>query len=318
VNQEEDSEYLDRLAAYLELQAPRPITAGNFAEFVLDSDITLASGSAVEIQRATCIDGYNPEETSFEGKPKTGAELTEVTSFTGISAESTGGVQKHPGTVITGTDIPAGTTVIGVNEGAKTIKLSQEVGGEPGKEKLKAVGSYLNQRTVTVFVYFEGEALGLTEAERLAATKTKREAIVEYLQRFRELNFVVFCRPASFNPIFVKTKVHVLPGFTAATVEANVKAAIVNYLNPEIWGNPENASTGANSWLNATEGYNVVRYNQIIGAIEKVPGVAYVFKDGEGLKMGTAATPTGTTDITMTGPAPLPECPTTHVEVESG
>lgn len=308
--EEEDKAYLERLAAYLLLQAPRPITASNFAEMAL---LIPESVLGLKIGRATCIDGYNPSTHEFEGKPKeSGSELTEVTSYTGISAESTVLPQKHPGSRITGTGIPAGATVVSVNEGSKTIKLSVAPTSEPGKEKLKAIGSYGNERTVTVFVAKkEGDTSGENEYTSGIRTKVK-----EYLEERRELNFIIFVEPASYNEIRIKTEIVVLTGYTEATVAANVKSAIEGFLSPGTWGNPNSKETGANSWLNATQGANLVRYNQIIGVIEAVSGVQYVVSGSAGLSIGLEEAPgSKTADLTMIGPAPLPFTKAEHVEV---
>lgn len=308
--EESDKEYLERLANYLLLQAPRPITAANFAEMTL---LIPESVLGVKIGRATCIDSYNPETHEFEGKPKkSGSELTEVTSFTGVSAESTSLPQKHPGTRLTGTGLAVGTTVVSFNEGAKTIKLSVEPTSEPGKEKIKAIGSYANQRTVTVFVA-KKEGDTAAENEYTSGVRTK---VKEYLEERRELNFIIFVEPASYNEIRVKGEIHCLPGYTEASVVTNVKSAIESFLSPGTWGNPSAKETGANSWLNATQGANLVRYNQIIGVIESVPGVQYVASGSSGLSIGLEEAPgSKVADITMLGPAPLPFTKSEHVEI---
>ncbi len=115
------------------------------------------------------------------------------------------------------------------------------------------------------------------------------------------------------------TTIKVLPNFTAATVKANVETAVKAFLSPEKWGNPEAATTGANTWINYVGGirlYAIVRYNSIIGVIEAVPGVAYVKADGEGLKVGLEPTPTGTSDVPISGPAPLPQLTELEVKTE--
>jgi hypothetical protein len=234
VDQETDEEYQSRLAAELVLQAPRPITAANFAEMALVAPSSLLP-TGVEISRATAIDGYNPETKTSE-----------------------------------------------------------------------------NERTVCVFVKIRNDT---PTAETETHAVEARKAIKEYLEGFRELNFVVFVEPPTYTKVYVTTKVKVLPNYSTVSVEANVKAAIVSYLSAETWGNPEAATTGANSWLNATQGYGIVRYNQIIGLIERTQGVAYVFAGSEGLKTGTSASPSGTADITLTGEAPLPETENSYVLV---
>ena len=326
--EEETAEaYRSRLAAALQLQAPRPITAGNFAEFVLDSTIEV-EGKKATVGRATCIDGYSPESAgkgsgnaTIEAKTNSSTELTEVESESGsiittsagvaLSLESASLPQKHPGAELhypgdtTYAVLPRGTTAVS-RTGAHKLKISVAALESKAKHTLEVIGSFENQRTVTVFV--ASKAGG-------ELTSEERETVVKYLEKYRELNFVIYVRSASYNPIYVKTKIHCLPGYTAAGVAESVKAAIVSYLSAETWGNPEALTTGQTSWLNCTEGFNVVRYNQVVGAIERVPGVAYVFSGSAGLGIGTTASPSGTADITMFGPAPLPECPTGHVEV---
>ena len=306
VNQESDEEYENRLAAKLKLQAPRPITAPNFAEQALQIPSSVIPAGVV-VGRATAIDGFNPETHEFEGTPKKVKEVTEVTSFTGISAEKTSGAQTHPGSIISGVDIVANTTVLSVNEGAKTMKLSVDVTAEPGKEKLKAIGSYENQRTVTVFV---------TDKKGKALTAEAMEAIQDYLEEFRELNFLVFVEEASYSEIRVKAAVHLLPGYAEAATVASVKTAIESYLSPATWGNQTAQETGVLSWLNATQAQGIVRYNQLIGVMENVPGVQYVPAGSTGLAIGLAEAPgTKTSDLTLPGPAPLTETKAANIEV---
>ena len=303
VNQETDEEYVNRLAAVLELQAPRPITASNYAQMVLDAT------TGVEVGRATCIDGYNPSKTAFEGTPvKAGNEIKEVTSFTGISAEKSGGAQSHPGSIIEGVGIPAGTTVVSVNEGAKEITLSATPSSEPGKEKLEARGSYENKRTVTVFV------LGKKAA---ALTKAQRETLQGYLEKRRELNFVIAVEPPKDkNEVRATATVHCLAGYAESAVVANVKAALEGYLSEELYGNPNGTATGSQTWLNATEAYGLVRYNQLIAVAEAVVGVAYVPAGSSGLAIGLGEAPgSKTSDLVLIGPAPLPTTVASNIKV---
>ena len=293
VNQESDEEYMNRLVGVLELQAPRPITAKNFAQMVLNAT------TGVIVGRATAIDGFSPATHEFEGAPvKAGNKITEVTSFTGVSPEKSGGTQSHPGSIIEGTGIPAGTTVVSVNEGAKTITLSATPTAEPGKEKLKAKGSYENQRTIAVYVLGpEGTTLS---SEQRATLKT-------YLEERREINFLIEVLTPEITQILVKGEIHVLPGYVAATVVESVEAALENFLSPVNWGNPNQTATGSQTWLNATEAFGVVRYNQVLGMMEAVAGVAYVVAGATGLEIGVEGGAKSTSDITLSGPAPLVE-----------
>src|ERR1035441_7277966 len=99
VNQESDEEYANRLAAALKLQAPRPITATDYAGMALDVPSSVVP-TGVVVGRATAIDGYNPSTIIIEGTPKAASTtVTEVSTFVGVSLESTT-PQKHPGSLL--------------------------------------------------------------------------------------------------------------------------------------------------------------------------------------------------------------------------
>ncbi len=287
VNQESDEEYANRLAAQLKLQGARPITAANFAEMaLLIPSSKLPAG--VTVGRTTAIDGYNgatnePEATVTNGS----TEISEITSETGLTVK----------TEVVGTGIPKGTTLVSKTK-AKEWKMSAKATATPGKKVVKFVGSYEQERFVTVWV---------TNKKGEKLTAEAMEAIEDYLEEFREINFRQAVLEPNFNEIRATAKIHVLPGYTEATVTANVKTAIEKYLSPETFGNPTAQTSGANSWLNITQGYSLVRYNTILGIIEAVQGVQYVFAGSEGLAIGLEeAVGTKTEDIALVGPAPLP------------
>jgi len=215
INQEEDEEYINRLAALLTLQAPRPVNAADFAPFVLNESSQTLSG--IIVGRATAIDLYDAE-----------------TSEENVANCCT-------------------TWVTNVN----------------------------------------GEALTTLEMETLQT----------FVRSYLAQNFLAFIRAPVFETIFVTTHVHIRANYTPEGVVANIKTALAELLSPKFWGNPERLTTGANAWINETK----VRYNTILGAIEAVRGVAYVFPEAEGLKIGASATPTETKDITLGGgPVVLP------------
>jgi Baseplate J-like protein len=214
--QETDSEYLVRLGAQLELQAPRPVNAADFAPFILGVPSSILP-SGVEVGRATSIDLYDAATA-----------------------------EENVGNCCT-------TWVTGK----------------------------------------EGEALATEQ----------NEALETWVRKYVPFGFLAFVRSPVYETIYVTAKIHVLAGYTAASVVANVKAAVESLLSKKTWGNPEKQTTGSTAWINE----KLVRYNTILGNIEAVPGVAYCFAAAEGLKIGTTATPTGTTDITLSGgPVVLP------------
>lgn len=161
------------------------------------------------------------------------------------------------------------------------------------------------ERCVTTFV---------TDPEGKALSGPAMEAIEVWVRGFREINFMAFVAEPSYSKIYATLKLHVLPGFDPEAVCESVKTALVTAINPKTWGSPTRGDPGSvPQWPN--EKPSKVRYNSIIGLAEAVPGVAYLFPASEGLKIGTAATPTGTVDIELAGPAPLPEATSSSIIV---
>lgn len=312
--EESDKEYLERLANYLALQAPRPITAANFAELTLGIP---ESYLGAKIGRATAIDGYNPEIIEIEAKTNSSTTLTEVTTFTGVSLESTNLPQKHPGSELhwhaDGSEYKAlarGTTAVS-KPGAGELKISIAALKSEAKGKVEVIGKYGEERCCTVFI---AKKEGKTKSEN-EYTSQVREKILAYLEERRELNFKVFVEPASYSEVRVKCEIHVLPGYVEATVVANVKEAIEAFLSPGTWGNP---SGKENAWLNATQGANLVRYNQILEVAGAVTGVQYVLSGSTGLSIGLEEAPgSKTADLTLPGPSPLPYTKEAHIEVSA-
>jgi hypothetical protein len=134
------------------------------------------------------------------------------------------------------------------------------------------------------------------------------------LQGYREVSFDPFVEPPSYSTIYVSCQVSVLPGYDPSSAAAGVQAAIISYLSPATWGNPGAVSTGQSTWLNSGNGFNIVRFNSLIGVAESVPAVAYV--PNGGLQLGFTASPSGTVDLLMPGPAPLPQSSTSTVLVQ--
>lgn len=106
------------------------------------------------------------------------------------------------------------------------------------------------------------------------ATGTKNE-IKAYLEALREVNFVVNVADPTYATISVTTQIHVLSGFTAASVATAVQSAISTYLNPSNWGQPVSGSDRSGSeheWINQT----TVRKFELAQVINSVDGVDYI------------------------------------------
>jgi hypothetical protein len=212
------------------------------------------------------------------------------------------------GAYVYGPGVAVGTTVAASPAPTTTtFALSQNsTAGETGQTFTIGSWTYVG-RAVTTFV---------TDSSGNALTTASMDTEQTWLGTKRKVNDLPFVQPPSYNTIYVTAEVHVLPGYTPATVVANAQAAVLAYLNPAAWGNPGAGTTGASSWLNSGAGFNVVRYNDITAAL-KVQGVQYVPPGSAGCAIGTTPSPSGTTDITMTGPAPLPRSTSMTILVTS-
>jgi hypothetical protein len=304
-DQEDDDTYQDKLVAALRLQAPRPITASDFAEFVV-SDLAV-NATGVAVGRSTSIDGYYPQARSLSSggtgpAPLTGtATLASGSPTVTLVAPPYYGAAPFPGATVTGTAIPASTTVLASPVPSSTgFTMSGNATTAETGETIVVSAWQGVERCVTTFV---------TDAQGNALMPAQMDALQTWLDGYREESFLAFVEAPSYNEVYVSAQVHVTPAYVGAeaNVEANVQSTVVNYLSPLTWGNI--------SWLNATSGFNVVRLNSLIAVAEGVQGVQYVVPGS--LKLGFAASPTGTADITMTGPAPLPLTDPTTVTITS-
>lgn len=149
----------------------------------------------------------------------------------------------------------------------------------------------------------------VTGLEGEALETSHMEALETWVRGYTPFGFLAFVRAPAYEKIYVTFKVHIEAAYNSEAVLANVKGTLGALINPKTWGNPNASTTGSQQWINEKK----VRYNKILGSIEAVPGVDYVFPGSEGLKIGTTATPTGTTDITLSGIVTLPEATNTTV-----
>lgn len=291
---EDETEYVNRLVAYLQLSAPRPVTALDYANFALSADIPNAAGTGyVDVTRAVALDGYKPGTTVFEATVESGhlGELKEVTSFAGITV---GSELKD----VAGVLVP-GTTVLSVNEGAKTLALSTPATTTHAKQKVSSIGTYNNERCVTLRTL--GPAGAEVPAEEL-------EAIQSYIAGgtiagkaypgFREVGFLLFVEAPLETGVNVRYAVQVLPEYSTSSVEAAINAALERLISPLTWRAP-GAYQSSVPWLNK----RIVGYNKVIGVIEGVAGVDELTE----LELSSSASPVpSTSNMVLIGPTPLP------------
>jgi hypothetical protein len=119
------------------------------------------------------------------------------------------------------------------------------------------------------------------------------------LQAEREVNFLAFIADPTYTTIDVQFTVMAYPGYDAADVAARVIAELQAYLSPASWGLPPYGDTSGRSWINDTK----VRYLELTQVVNDVEGVHYVVTLQSRIAGGTY----GTTDLSLTGVAPLPK-----------
>lgn len=145
--------------------------------------------------------------------------------------------------------------------------------------------TYNNGRYMAVFA---------TAADGTALSSADKTAIQNFLEAYREVNFVVTVNDPTYTTVDVVFDVTAYPNYNKDALNASVVSAVSNFLSPQTWGQPSDGyGDSPPGWSNET----VVRYNKMIGVIEAVPGVNYL----------NTLTINGTTaDVPLNGAAPLP------------
>jgi hypothetical protein len=289
VDAESDTDYQNRLVRQLRLQAPRPITAADFATMALS--FQPASGTdQEEVGRATAIDGYSPSAATFVVSANSTTTLT-------VTTPPAAGITAAQGASITGTDIQSGTIVD--SSTSSTILLSKTASGTASGISATVTGTLGNERTVTVAI--TDTAGGLLNAD----TKT---ALSAWLESFRELNFVVNVINPTVTTVYASIgTVYIYPGFDPTATAAAIQAAVINFLSQATFG----AATFGDkaSWFTGTTVY----INQIIGVIQNA-GRGAVRAVGDGaLTIGLSPSPSGVVDVVLPGPLGLPTSTTSTV-----
>lgn len=149
-----------------------------------------------------------------------------------------------------------------------------------------------NERTVAVAVADEdGQPLS-------SPIKAEVDAL---LQAEREVNFVFKVMDPNYTTVKVTVTAVALEGYDTDEVDAAVVAAIEDYLSPANWGRHE-FTTDTFTWRDVT----TVRRFELVSLVDRVPGVDYI----TALTLAEQAGSLGTSDVTLDGPASLPEAGT--------
>lgn len=299
VNEETDAAYLGRLRDEMTLLTPR---------FVLAADAAVLARRIAGVHRALGIDNYDPGKDevqrvsvasatggtftlTFEGQV-TGAIAYNASAAT-VQAALEALSNIAPGD-ITVTGGPLGTSAVDVTfTGA--LKASNRT-QMTATSSLTGVGAAVtittpnegvapstnNEKMVTVAVVSQqGTALS-------AAVKAEVDA---YLQKMREVNFIVHVVDPTFTAIVVDYRVVALPGYDLADLDARCETAVRAYLSPATWAG------GGDEPPVWEKNRNVVRYLEVAEVLNRVDGVDYV--DVLTINGGTA-------NVALAGVAPLP------------
>lgn len=140
-------------------------------------------------------------------------------------------------------------------------------------------------------------AVAVHDAAGAACSAPVKAEVDSLLQSKREVNFIFNVIDPTFTPIDVRFHVVMQTGFDQATGEANVIAAIRDFLSPAQWG--QSPVGDASSWVNRRTAY----YQDLVTVLNNQEGVDRY----SNLEWRKGAVAYGTGDITLSGAAALPQ-----------
>ena len=283
VNADTSTSYMNRLSNELQLLAPRPILALDYAAM---------APNVTGVFRALGIDGLNPGRKVTNG-------ATTNTSTTVTSASGAFTSAKDVGRKVTGSGIPS-TTVISSVTNSTTIVISHAATITATGVTLTFGDLTTQQRYVTV--------CGLTTTGTALSTSVNT-AMQQYLNAKREVNFVVATISPTYTSIDVTVTCDAQIGATTSAVQSAVAASIRAFLSKATWGG------GANQLPVWTPAATVVRYLDVANAIRTTPGVLFI--PSGSLTTRVHGGSMAKSDITLPGDAPLPTVGTILVTVNA-
>lgn len=144
-------------------------------------------------------------------------------------------------------------------------------------------------------------AVAVHGPDGLPVSTAVKTAVDQLLQARREVNFIVNVIDPTYTTVDVTATATAYDGYATAEVQALAAAAVEEFLDPAGWGTgPEGEVDG--TWLNRTK----VRYFDLVHVLEGVIGLDHV---------DTLQVNGGTSDVTLTGVAPLPQVGTISITV---
>lgn len=263
--------------------------------FLVASDVVVPPGSATTEPGEVILEAV---EAGLDGNGLEGdGVLVDALAYVeaiAIVGETAGGADAEDPTVYLGRLAETMQTFIeGVVTARDVVIVARNV---PGIGRVAVIDNYNaeteedeQEKTTTVIVTGDDAAS--------AATAGAKEALEAVLEEKREVNYAFFVEDPNYNEIDVEAVVVPMQGFDQASVAANVVAAIEAFLDPNDYGQQPPGDEA--SWvLDKT-----LRYQDLVTVVNSAEGVSHYTK----LDWRKAAEAMGTTDITMTGVAPLPK-----------
>jgi hypothetical protein len=135
-------------------------------------------------------------------------------------------------------------------------------------------------------------AVAVIGSDGLVVSTPVKDAVQEYLESIREVNFICNVFDPEYTTIDVDFDYTIYPGYSASAVLDAATAALASYLSPATWGVEFGDDTGT-TWENNT----TVRYNEIVALLNNVEGLQYV---------SDLTINGGDVDVVMTGKVALP------------
>lgn len=312
VDAQTDEDYLNHLVQQLQLMAPRPILAPDFAAMAKNIG---------GVYRATAIDGLDPAvnevqsitvdggggtfTVTFNGQT-TGALAYNITAAalkTALEALSTVG---SGNTLVTGgPGSPGGATpyVItfigargGTNQPIMTTTPSLTGGGAHTATVATVTQGSVEQTNVERYV----TVCVIDENGQPCSTAIKSQ-VGAYLDSHREVNFVIPIIDPTYTSIDVQVTIKPEVGADPNALQTNTVQAITDYLSPAMWGVPGPQREGGSDptdWISS----NVIRYLEVAQVINNIPGCAYIVS----LQTAIHNASPNVVDITMPGDVALP------------
>lgn len=262
--------------------------------FVVLADVEVPPGKEVTEAGEVILEAVEPglDGNGLEGEGILVDALSYVTGIAIVEASSGGSDAEDPTRFLGRLAETMQTFIEGVvlaKDGEIVLRNIAGVGRALGIDNYNAETEEDEQEKTTTYA--------LTDAEGEPVAASVKETAEALLEEKREVNYLWFVIDATYHLLDVEGEIVPMQGFDKAEIAANVKAAIEDAFSPVRHG--QQPPGDASSWVNS----DTLRYQDLVTVVSNVEGMDYytVLK----WRIGEAAM--GTSDISLSGAAPLPK-----------